>query len=103
MTTERVTFCSASDEPVLSTRTVGMKREPKKATERGRAGSRSRWDLIFAPLLIIVTFLVYQPAWGGKPILDDAIHVTNTMELRSINGLVHLWIDPPTTRQYHPL
>ena len=31
------------------------------------------------------------------------MHVTNTMELRSINGLVHLWIDPPTTRQYHPL
>ena len=80
-----------------------MKREPKKATERGRVASRSWWDLIFAALLIIVTFLVYQPAWRGKPILDDTMHVTNTIELRSINGLVHLWIDPPTNRQYHPL
>lgn len=54
-------------------------------------------------MLVIVTFLVYQPAWRGKPILDDTVHLTNTQELRSVSGLIHLWTDPPTTRQYHPL
>ena len=54
-------------------------------------------------MLIVVTLLVYQPAWRGKLILDDTVHLTNTVELRSFGGLVHLWLDPPTIRQYHPL
>jgi hypothetical protein len=81
----------------------GINRQQKKPSPHSGAGSRASWDWIFALVLVIVTFLVYQPAWRGEPILDDTVHVTNTQELRSVSGLIHLWTDPPTTRQYHPL
>jgi len=54
-------------------------------------------------ILITVTLLAYQPAWNGQPLMDDEMHLITTPELRSVSGLVSLWIDPQTTRQYHPL
>jgi tetratricopeptide (TPR) repeat protein len=57
-----------------------------------------RWGL----LLVIATVLAYQPAWNGKPIWDDAAHLTYP-HLRSLGGLVRLWIEPGVTQQYYPV
>jgi protein O-mannosyl-transferase len=53
-------------------------------------------------LLVIATFAAYQPAWNGKPIWDDAAHLTYP-ELRSLDGLLRIWIHPGTTQQYYPV
>src|SRR5437660_1031759 len=60
-------------------------------------------ELIFGIVLVGVTVLTYQPAWNGKPLLDDADHLITDPELRSVRGLISLWISPPPTHQYHPL
>ena len=73
------------------------------ATPSPAPRSTSYWLIIFAAVLITVTFLVYQPAWNGKPLLDDNDHMANTPQLRSFQGLSDLWFAPHTTRQYHPL
>ena len=59
--------------------------------------------MILAAALVAVTFLSYQPAWNGKPLLDDSDRFLKSPEQRSISGLVQLWIQPRTTRQYHPV
>ena len=59
-----------------------------------------RW--LWALLLVVATFVAYQPAWHGKPIWDDAAHLTYP-ELRSWNGLVRIWTDPGTLQQYYPV
>ncbi len=59
--------------------------------------------LLFGIALVGVTVLTYQPAWNGKPLLDDADHLITDPELRSLRGLISLWIAPPPTHQYHPL
>jgi Flp pilus assembly protein TadD len=62
----------------------------------------SRRDCLFALALLIVTFLVYAPAWNGRPIWDDEIHITSP-ELRSLNGLAQIWTEPSAAPQYYPL
>src|SRR5438309_8641671 len=57
---------------------------------------------LFALILLVATLLVYQPAWNGKPIWDDEIHIT-TPELRSSHGLTRIWTDPAAAPQYYPL
>jgi tetratricopeptide (TPR) repeat protein len=49
-----------------------------------------------------VTTLAYQPAWNGKPIWDDDIHITSA-ELSSFHGLGRIWTDPAAAPQYYPL
>jgi len=46
---------------------------------------------------------IYQPAWHGKPLLDDTAHFMTAPEQRSLSGLPKLWFQPRTTLQYHPL
>lgn len=62
----------------------------------------SRRDWLLALALIVITFLVYAPAWNGQPIWDDEVHIT-TPELRSLNGLARIWTDPAATPQYYPV
>jgi len=57
---------------------------------------------LFGSILIVVTALAYQPAWNGKPIWDDDIHITSA-ELRSVHGLGRIWTDPAAAPQYYPL
>ncbi len=78
-----------------------MDRTRKETSQH--ANSRSSWDWLFGTALLAVTFCAYAPAWNGKPIFDDFMYLINTVELRSLSGLGHLWIEPQTTRQYHPL
>ncbi len=63
---------------------------------------RSRRDWLFGLALVIVTFLVYEPAWNGQPIWDDEVHITRP-ELRSFSGLARIWSDPSATQQYYPI
>jgi protein O-mannosyl-transferase len=53
-------------------------------------------------LLVIATFAAYQPAWNGKPIWDDAAHLTYP-EHRSLAGLLRIWTEPGATQQYYPV
>ena len=69
---------------------------------KGHAPSAVYLNWFFGLLLLVVTVLVYQPAWNGKPIWDDDLHLI-TPELRSLTGLAHIWIQPERTQQYHPL
>ena len=93
-----------------------MSRRQKKKEDQGKAiGSASRTFLagpvrfasrrnyFFAVMLVVVTIFAYEPAWNGKPLTDDATHLITTPELRSVSGLISLWIEPQITRQYHPL
>ena len=59
-------------------------------------------NLLFGLILIVATTLAYQPAWNGKPIWDDEIHITGP-ELRSAHGLMRIWTDPSAAPQYYPL
>ena len=57
---------------------------------------------MFGLILVVTTLLVYQPAWNGKPIWDDDIHLTPP-QLRSLHGLARIWTDPAAAPQYYPV
>jgi protein O-mannosyl-transferase len=59
-------------------------------------------DWLLALCLTAGVFLAYQPAWNGKPIWDDDIHIT-APELRSLGGLARIWTDPAAAVQYYPV
>lgn len=52
--------------------------------------------------LVAATLAVYQPAWHGELLWDDAQHVTPP-ELRTLDGLRRIWFEPAATQQYYPL
>jgi tetratricopeptide (TPR) repeat protein len=57
---------------------------------------------LFGLILVVTTLLIYQPAWNGKPIWDDEIHLTPP-QLRSLHGLARIWTDPAAAPQYYPV
>jgi tetratricopeptide (TPR) repeat protein len=59
-------------------------------------------DCLWGLLLVVVTFLAYQPVWHAGFIWDDDAHLT-APALRSLRGLSHIWLQPGTTQQYYPL
>ena len=63
---------------------------------------RSLPNWLLALVLIATTFLAYEPAWNGKPIWDDEIHIT-APHLRSLGGLARIWTDASAAPQYYPL
>lgn len=65
------------------------------------SSSKSR-DWLWGLLLLGATFLAYRPAWNGKPVWDDAAHMTKPA-LRSAAGLASIWTQPGATQQYYPL
>jgi tetratricopeptide (TPR) repeat protein len=54
-------------------------------------------------LLVVVTFVAYQPTWHAGFIWDDDSYVTENLALRSLDGLGNIWVKPGTTPQYYPL
>jgi protein O-mannosyl-transferase len=69
----------------------------------GRRILDSGRNYIFAIALVLITLLAYRPVWHGTPLMDDQTYLIAKPELRSVSGLVSLWIEPQTTKQYHPL
>jgi tetratricopeptide (TPR) repeat protein len=66
---------------------------------------RNPWwkaDWFLGLALVLVTTLAYMPAWNGLPIWDDDGHLTKPA-LRSLTGLVRIWIEPGAAQQYYPL
>jgi Flp pilus assembly protein TadD len=57
---------------------------------------------LFAAALVVAVFLVYQPAWQGAILFDDAAHVPRP-ELRSWHGLYRIWFEVLATQQYYPM
>jgi protein O-mannosyl-transferase len=53
-------------------------------------------------VLVVVTFLAYQPAWHGERLWDDAAHLTRA-DQQSLEGLKRIWLQPGATQQYYPL
>src|SRR5438067_4727568 len=65
-------------------------------------------NYIFAIALVLTTLLEYRPLWYGTPLMDDEAYLITKPELRSVSGLVRIWVEPQTApqehlRQYHPL
>ena len=52
---------------------------------------------LFGLTLIVVVFLVYQPAWNGGFVWDDDLHLLNNPVLRP-GGLARIWV-PGSIRQ----
>ena len=59
-------------------------------------------DWFFCLILAVVTMLAYQPAWNGRLLWDDDANMT-TPDLRTVDGLKRVWLEPRTTQQYYPL
>ncbi len=65
------------------------------------APSFSRWEWLLAAALVVVIFLVYQPAWQGGFIWDDDVHLLNNPVLQP-GGLAKIWV-PGSFVNYWPL
>lgn len=76
-------------------------RAPAVAGDRAVAGGDLR-PLVLLALLVVATFLAYRPAWHGTQLWDDAAHLTRP-ELRPLDGLRRIWLEPGATQQYYPL
>jgi len=74
---------------------------PGAEGNRGVAGGAARTVALLA-LLGVATFLAYRPAWHGAPVWDDAAHMTRP-QLRPLDGLRRIWLEPGATQQYYPL
>lgn len=86
-----------------------MSHRSKKKTPTAAAPAvvpvRTPWwqnDWFLGLALVLVTVLAYMPAWNGLPIWDDDGHMTKAA-LRSLRGLVRIWIEPGAAQQYYPL
>jgi protein O-mannosyl-transferase len=76
--------------------------QPEQVTGRP-AGTKAHlpgWLLAF--ILVVSTFLVYQPVWRGLPIWDDAWYITRK-QFTSAPGLARIWFDPGVTGHFYPL
>jgi protein O-mannosyl-transferase len=72
----------------------------------GRPASRARLDrrrlVTWFVALVAAVLLAYLPVWRGAPLWDDAGHLTRP-ELRSLDGLRRIWLEPGATQQYYPV
>ncbi len=64
--------------------------------------SFGRWEWLFLAALVVAVFLVYQPAWQGEFIWDDAAHLPYP-SLRSWHGLYRIWFELGAIPAYYPL
>ncbi len=65
-------------------------------------GPRRTYELAGLALILLTTFLVYQPALHGGLLVDDEGNITPP-NLRPVSGLYHIWCDPTVTAQYYPI
>jgi protein O-mannosyl-transferase len=80
--------------------------KPLAKTEDGwQASLRAWWELGWLPtlLLVVATFLAYQPAWNAGFIWDDDVYVTRNPLLTAPDGLSRIWFSQDSPSQYCPL
>lgn len=58
---------------------------------------------LWAILLPGLVLLAYQPLWNAGFIWDDNDYVTGNEHLRSVAGLLRIWLEPGAVPQYYPL
>ncbi|MGD8989353.1 MAG: tetratricopeptide repeat protein [Syntrophobacterales bacterium] len=63
----------------------------------------SKWQGLYAIAIILATLLAYIPAMQAGFIWDDNDYVTDNQELRSLEGLKSIWLEPRSTPQYYPM
>ncbi len=51
----------------------------------------------------LAAVVAYLPALRGGFIWDDDAHVTHNLALRSVGGLVRIWVEPGAAPQYYPM
>jgi tetratricopeptide (TPR) repeat protein len=56
-----------------------------------------------ALLLAVLTVTAYLPALAARYIWDDEAYVTGNETLRTLGGIVPIWLEPWATPQYYPL
>ena len=56
-----------------------------------------------AMLLVLLTVAAYLPVLRNGFIWDDDAHVTSNQTLRTLLGLVNIWLKPESLPQYYPL
>jgi tetratricopeptide (TPR) repeat protein len=60
-------------------------------------------EAILSLLLVLITFLIYFPAWHGGFLWDDNLHISENRVLRTADGLWKIWASRESTVQYYPL
>lgn len=64
----------------------------------------TKWHGWYSGLALFVTAaVVYVPALGGHFVLDDDDYLTNSVPLRSLDGLRQIWFQPGALPDYYPL
>src|ERR1700683_1629817 len=58
---------------------------------------------VLAATLALLTFAAYLPALGDGFSCEDAYYVPDNVNLRSLEGLNDIWLQPRTSPQYYPL
>jgi len=68
-----------------------------------RSQASPRWPAwAAAPAIALATAAAYLPALRGRPLWDDAAHIT-APALQGLGGLWKIWFQLGTTQQYYPL
>ncbi|HEY0875435.1 MAG TPA: tetratricopeptide repeat protein [Vicinamibacterales bacterium] len=67
-----------------------------------RSSTPSVSTLILLSIFLLLTAFAYEPAWHGEPVWDDPAHLTPT-DMRTVEGLKRIWLDPEATQQYYPV
>lgn len=57
---------------------------------------------VVGALLALATLIAYLPAWNGSPVWDDNAHMIQP-QMRSLDGLRRIWLEPGATQQYYPI
>jgi tetratricopeptide (TPR) repeat protein len=63
--------------------------------------SRRLWVVVAG--MVLVAAVAYIPALRGGFIWDDDAHVTTNLAMRSVQGLVRIWIEPGAAPQFYPM
>jgi tetratricopeptide (TPR) repeat protein len=93
----------------MKPRTKPQRKQPAPA--KGQPSRRptglpreSRWERVKpGALLVALVLLAYAPLVQAGYIWDDDNYVTENAPLRSGHGLLRIWLDTSTEKQYYPL
>jgi protein O-mannosyl-transferase len=78
-------------------------RQPVTAPNSAMETRFAQQSWLLSLVLVLITFLAYQPVIHNGFVWDDDSYVTENQALRSADGLARIWIEPGATPQYYPL